>query len=125
MKHFLLFLMCVLMTFSLFGCSSQRNHSFSTATLEEKSWAYEFVIVNNTTYEVTNKKVDEASKGDKIGEVKRNIVDYDVNENLTEMDFDSNSLNIGTQLYYFIEDEARILFEKEGEFFVAVKRYHN
>lgn len=121
-KYYII-LVCILVPLTLFGCSSPVRNSLST--FEEKSWAYEFVIVNNTTYELTGDKVDEDFKGEKIGKVKRNIVDMDVEHNLVEMNFDSNALDIGTKLYLFKEDEDRILFEKHGEFFVAVKRNHN
>lgn len=123
MKNYILLIYATLLL-TLFGCNNSQVSS-SLSTSEEISWAYDFVIVNNTAYELTGEKVDKASKGEKFGEVKRNIVDMDVEANLVEMDFDSNALDIGTKLYLYKEDGNRILFEKHGEFFVAVKRSHD
>jgi hypothetical protein len=85
----------------------------------EASWAYEFVKVDNQSYQLTNEEVDKEVVGEFIGEVKRNIVDGDTNPNLNQENFDSNSLTPGTKLYKNVEDKESIIYEINEQYFKA------
>jgi hypothetical protein len=89
-------------------------------TTSEASWAYEFVKVDNQSYQLTNEEVDKEIVGEFIVEVKRNIVDGDTNPNLNEGNFDSNSLTPGTKLYKNLEDKESIIYEINGQYFKAI-----
>lgn len=88
-------------------------------TTSEASWAYEFVKVDDQSYQLTNEEVEKEVVGEFIGEVKRNIVDGDTNPNLNEENFDSNSLTTGTKLYKNSEDKMSIIYEINEKYFKA------
>jgi hypothetical protein len=102
----------------LSGCSS----SHSTA-----SWVYPFVIVNGVSYGVpaTNDEVIEVNKsevGNKIGAVKRNVVNMDTGASkYVQKNFDSNILKKGTPLYQYSKDNNAIIYENNGKFYLAKK----
>jgi hypothetical protein len=88
-------------------------------TTSEASWAYEFVKVDNQSYQLTNEEVDKEVVGEFIGEVKRNIVDGDTNPNLSVVNFDSNSLTPGTKLFKNLQDKESIIYEINKQLFKA------
>ncbi|WP_078551466.1 hypothetical protein [Bacillus alkalicellulosilyticus] len=117
MKKFLLIL-----SIFLVGCSNQPGTTYHISSpSDEESWPYPFVIYDGQTYKLTGEKVEEDFKGEKLGEVKRNIVNMDVDENLVEMNFDSTGLNTETPLYANIKEKDSILYEENGEYYLAKK----
>jgi hypothetical protein len=104
----------------LVACNDETTSKNSEViTTSEASWAYEFVKVDNQSYQLTTEEVDKAVVGEFIGEVKRNIVDGDTNPNLIEENFDSNSLTPGTKLYKNIQDKESIIYEINEQYFKA------
>jgi hypothetical protein len=60
----------------LVACNNETtSENPEVITTSEASWAYEFVKVDNQSYQLTNEEVDKEVVGEFIGEVKRNIVD--------------------------------------------------
>jgi len=113
----------IIVLFSLMLLVACNNETTSenpeVITTSEASWAYEFVKVDNQSYQLTNEEVDVEVVGEFIGEVKRNIVDGDTNPNLNEENFDSNSLTPGTKLYKNLEDKKSIIYEINEQYFKA------
>lgn len=109
------------LTLTLIGCASTKE-PILTETSEEASWAYEFVRVDNTSFQLTKKEAEESVKGDLIGEVQRNIVDMDTDEELVEQNLDSNSLPPGTALYKHTENNSIILYELDNKYYIAEKK---
>lgn len=105
----------------LLGCASTIEPILTEST-EEASWAYEFVQVDETSFQLTQREAKENVKGDLIGEVQRNIVDMDTDEELVEQHLDSNSLPPGTALYKHTENNNFILYELDDQYFIAEKR---
>ena len=104
----------------LVACNNETTSENSKViSTSEASWAYEFVKVNNQSYQLTNEEVNKEAVGEFIGEVKRNIVDEDTNPNLYEENFDSNSLMPGTKLYRNPDDKNSIIYEIDEKYFKA------
>ncbi|QFT87531.1 hypothetical protein FIU87_02605 [Bacillus sp. THAF10] len=101
------------------GCSTNKVYQPPLMINEEASWAHEFVIVNGISYVITTEEVNPSEVGERLGEVKRNIVDMDTDPNLTETDFDSNSLNPGTALYTHKNDQQSILYKINNTYYLA------
>ncbi|WP_404447668.1 hypothetical protein LG307_02485 [Sutcliffiella horikoshii] len=106
---------------TLVGCASTKEPILIEST-EEASWAYEFVRVDEISFQLTQKEAEESAKGDLIGEVQRNIVDMDTDEELVEQHLDSNSLPPGTALYKHTENNNFILYELDDKCYIAEKR---
>ena len=104
----------------LVACNDKTTSEYpEVITTSEASWAYEFVKVDNQSYQLTNEEVNKEVVGEFIGEVKRNIVDGDTNSNLNEENFDSNSLKPGTKLYKNLEDAKSIIYQINEQYFKA------
>ncbi|MCA1321616.1 hypothetical protein LC085_17050 [Bacillus tianshenii] len=114
--------MIVMMCFMMIGCAPEQNMNKEQSSGEEESWAYEFVKYNGANYEVTSTEATEDVKGEKLGEVERNIVDMDVEGESEEVDFDSNSLEVGTPLYQHTENSESLLYEMDGKLFILEKK---
>ncbi|MEA3318551.1 MAG: hypothetical protein U9Q88_00895 [Bacillota bacterium] len=114
----------ILITFlslSLVGCASTKEPILTKST-EEASWAYEFVRVQETSFQLTQKEAENSVKGDLIGKVQRNIVDMDTAEELIEKHLDSNSLPPGTALYKHTKNNNFILYEWKDKYYIAEKK---
>ena len=103
------------------GCASTKE-TILKETSEEASWAYEFVRVNETSFQLTNREAKESAKGDFMGEVQRNVVDMDTDEELIEQHLDSNSLPPGTSLYKHTENNSIILYELDNKYYIAERK---
>jgi hypothetical protein len=116
LKNIIVFLSLML----LVACNDEtKSENSEVITISEASWAYEFVRVDNQSYQLTNEEVDKEIVGEFIGEVKRNIVDADTNPYLNEENFDSNSLSTGTNLYKNSDDKESIIYEINEQYFKA------
>lgn len=115
-------LILLFLSLTLIGCTNENevrtNYSNSS---EEASWAYRFVKFNDVSYQITDKEVEKSLVGEKIGEVKRNIADMDVEENVVEVNFDTNELDVGTPLYKNKENDKTILYEINKKYYIAEK----
>ncbi|KMJ57234.1 hypothetical protein AB685_17690 [Bacillus sp. LL01] len=119
MKKTLLALFILSITLS--GCINTKE-PIITIHSEEASWAYEFVNVNGSSYQLTHQEAEESAKGELIGIVQRNIVEIDTEEEVEERHLDSNALAPGTPLYIHTENSSAILYEVEGTYFIAEKK---
>ncbi len=114
----------ILITFlslTLASCASTKE-PIITESSEEASWAYEFVRVNDTSYQLTQKEAEKSVRGELIGEVQRNILDLDTSEELVEQHLDSNYLPPGTALYNHTENSNIILYELDKKYYIAEKK---
>ena len=109
------------LTLALVGCASTKEPILTKKT-EEASWAYEFVRVETTSFQLTQKEAEENVKGDLIGKVQRNIVDMDTDEELVEQHLDSNSLPPGTALYKHTKNSSIILYELDDKYYIAERK---
>ncbi|MCM3618274.1 hypothetical protein M3936_11860 [Sutcliffiella horikoshii] len=114
-------LLITFLAFTLAGCISTKEPVIIETT-EEASWAYEFVRVNETSYQLTKKEAGESVKGEPIGEVQRNIVDLDTADDLVEKHLDSNSLPPGTSLYKHTDNRNLILYMLGGKYYIAERK---
>lgn len=118
------YLLSLILALLLMGCDGLPNPKTmdEPITVEETSWAYEFVRVENKSYRITNEKADTTFVGEFIGEVRRNIVDRDTDAKFKVENFDANSLKTGTKLYKSLEHANKIIYEiHEGEYFFATE----
>lgn len=109
--------------FFIFGCSndSVENTSYTNDNSSEESWAFEFVRYNEFAYIITKEEVSKNNLGESIGSVQRNITDLDVEKDLEERDFDSNVLDIGTELFLFKDKKNEIVYKEGNSYFLAKK----
>lgn len=109
------------LSLTLVSCASTTEPILTEST-EEASWAHEFVRVDDTSYQLTQREAEESVKGDIIGKVQRNIVDMDTDEELVEQHLDSNSLPPGTALYKHTQNNGIILYELDDKYYIAEKK---
>lgn len=115
-------LILVFLSLSLVGCNNDHEiRTNDSNNPDEASWAYRFIKYNDVSYQITNQEVEKSYVGEKIGEVKRNIVDMDVDENVVEVNFDTNELDVGTPLYINKKNKNTILYEVNKMYYIAEK----